>query len=135
MKMNPVVHFEMPAEDKERVKKFYETVFGWQMQQLGSEMGDYIMASTTEIDEKTQRPLTPGAINGGFYQKGESGNTPHVVISVDSLDESINMVKQNGGEVQGEPMKIPGVGRFIMIKDTEGNRVGILQPEPMPSNQ
>ena len=70
MKMNPVVHFEMPVEDKARVKKFYETVFGWQMQQMGQEMGEYILASTTEVDEKTQQPKTPGAINGGFILGG-----------------------------------------------------------------
>lgn len=126
--MNPVVHFEMPVEDKARVKKFYETVFGWQMQQMGQEMGEYILASTTEVDEKTQQPKTPGAINGGFYPKGDYGNAPHVVIAVDNLEESITKVKQNGGQVLGESMDIPGVGKFIMIIDTEGNRVGMLQP-------
>ena len=34
--MNPVVHFEMPAEDRKRMVKFYSTVFGWQTQQLGT---------------------------------------------------------------------------------------------------
>ena len=35
MKMNPVVHFEMPAKNKKRVKKFYEKVFGWKMKRGG----------------------------------------------------------------------------------------------------
>jgi len=48
-KMNPVVHFEMPAEDKERIKTFYTSAFGWQMQQFGPEMGDYILATTSEV--------------------------------------------------------------------------------------
>ncbi len=39
--MNPVVHFEMPAEDKARMQKFYEAAFGWKASQLGKEMGDY----------------------------------------------------------------------------------------------
>ncbi len=51
MKMNPVVHFEMPAKDKARTKKFYEEVFGWQMTQMGPEMGDYLLAGTTPVDE------------------------------------------------------------------------------------
>jgi len=29
MKMNPVVHFEMPYTDNKRVAKFYKNVFGW----------------------------------------------------------------------------------------------------------
>ena len=50
-KMNPVVHFEMPAEDKKRIVKFYSSVFGWQTQQLGPEMGEYIMVTTSEVGE------------------------------------------------------------------------------------
>ena len=57
--MNPVVHFEMPASDKGRMIKFYEKAFGWKMQQLGPEMGNYVVVSTTETDEKN-RPKTPG---------------------------------------------------------------------------
>jgi hypothetical protein len=50
MKMNPVVHFEMPAEDKKRMAGFYTKVFGWQTQMLGPEMGDYVLATTTETE-------------------------------------------------------------------------------------
>ncbi len=32
MKMNPVVHFEMPAEDRKRMADFYAKVFGWKTQ-------------------------------------------------------------------------------------------------------
>lgn len=129
-KMSPVVHFEMPAKDKKRVKKFYETAFGWEMSQLGSGMADYILAITTPVDKKTQRPKEPGAINGGFYQSGEYGTTPHIVIAVDNLKKNMEAVKNAGGSVLGEPMDIPGVGTFVMIHDTEGNRVGMLQPSP-----
>jgi len=62
MKMNPVVHFEMPAEDRRRMADFYTTVFGWKTQMLGPEMGDYVLAATTESDE-TGRPKNAGAIN------------------------------------------------------------------------
>lgn len=129
-KMNPVVHFEMPAQDRARAKKFYEGVFGWKMTQLGSTMGDYLLAGTSPVDENNM-PLNKGAINGGFFQKGDYGNVPHVVISVDNLAEHIKTVKSAGGEIQGEPMNIPGIGKFVMFKDTEGNRVGMLQPANM----
>jgi predicted enzyme related to lactoylglutathione lyase len=65
--MNPVVHFEMPAEDKKRMADFYTKVFGWKIQQLGEDMGSYVLATTTDSDEKG--PKKPGAINGGFFQK------------------------------------------------------------------
>jgi len=130
MKMNPVVHFEMPAEDKIRVKKFYEDVFSWKMTQLGPEMGNYLLAATSPLDEKNMH-IEKGAINGGFYQKGKEGMDTHIVVSVDNLKNSMELVEKSGGEVIGKPMNIPGIGDFVMFKDTEGNRVGMLQPAPM----
>ena len=66
--MNPVVHFEMPTQDKQRMVAFYAKTFGWKAQMLGPEMGDYVLVTTTETDGNS-RPKTPGAINGGFYPK------------------------------------------------------------------
>ncbi|MCL5969916.1 MAG: VOC family protein [Patescibacteria group bacterium] len=130
MKMNSVVHFEMPAKDKKRVADFYTNAFDWKMQQLGAEMGNYVLAGTVEVD-KNNMPKTPGAINGGFFEyKDEPGfQYPHVIISVDNLKESMEKVKKEGGEVVGEPMDIMGIGLFISFIDTEGNRVGMLQPK------
>ena len=130
MKSSPVVHFEMPAKDKKRVAEFYTNVFGWSMNDMGEEMGHYVVATTTESDEKTGRPKAPGTINGGFYgYKDEPGfQHPSVVIAVDDLNASIEDVKKAGGQIVGEQMDIPGVGRFASIIDTEGNRVGMLQP-------
>ncbi|MFL6484880.1 MAG: hypothetical protein ACJ70Z_09235 [Nitrososphaera sp.] len=51
LKMNPVVHFEMPAEDRKRMADFYTKVFGWKTQQLGEDMGNYVLATTTDSDE------------------------------------------------------------------------------------
>ena len=131
-KMNPVVHFEMPAENKNRMVKFYSTAFGWQTQQLGLEMGEYVVVSTTESGEDG-RPKMTGAINGGFYQKTDDLNTqyPSLVIAVDDVNESIKKIKSGGGTVLGEPMDIPGVGKYISFIDTEGNRLSILQPLQM----
>ena len=35
-KMNPVVHFEMPAEDRQRMADFYKRAFGWENQRCWS---------------------------------------------------------------------------------------------------
>ncbi len=129
MSKNPVVHFEMPAKDRQRVSDFYTKAFGWKMMQMGQDMGNYIVAQTAETDEKFM-VKTPGTINGGFFDyKDEEGyKLPHVVISVDDLSKAIEDVKSAGGEVLGEPMDIPSIGKYISFKDTEGNNVGMLQP-------
>lgn len=128
-KTNPVVHFEMPAKDKKRVATFYSHVFKWKMVQLGADMGDYILAQTTDTDEKGM-VQTPGAINGGFfaYKDDDLNRTPHLVISVDDIDESIKAVEEAGGKIEGKKMDIPGVGTYISFRDSEDNIVGMLQP-------
>jgi len=35
--MNPVVHFELPYENAERISKFYQSVFGWKLTNLGED--------------------------------------------------------------------------------------------------
>ncbi len=129
MQMNPVVHFEMPANQKDRMIEFYKKAFGWEANVLGPEMGDYVVVMTTETDDKTNRPTTPGAINGGFYQKTADMPLQHpsVVIAVDDINKHMKIVKDAGGKVLGEPMDIPGVGLYVSIEDTEGNRVSMLQ--------
>jgi predicted enzyme related to lactoylglutathione lyase len=129
MKMNPVVHFEMPAEDRDRMSKFYSKVFGWETQDMGPNMGNYIVVTTTETDKKTARPITPGAINGGFYQKDpKRDDHPTVVIAVDNVKAHLEMITKEGGVLLNGPDDIPGVGIYASFRDTEGNRVSILQP-------
>jgi uncharacterized protein len=128
--MNPVVHFELPYDDRARMAKFYQTAFGWQTQMLGEEMGNYVLAMTTETAEG--RPKNPGAINGGFYPKQPDRPAPYpsVVIAVDDIRSAMNHVQHAGGRVLGEPMEIPGVGQYVSFIDTEGNRISMLQPNP-----
>jgi len=130
--MNPVVHFEMAADDGKRMSEFYTNVFGWKTQQFGPEMGNYIVAQTTKTGEKGM-VQTPGAINGGFYPKLDDPtlNYPSVVISVGDIHKSIVKIKNSGGEVLGEPHEIPGIGIYVSFIDTEGNRCSILQPLSM----
>jgi uncharacterized protein len=128
MKKNPVVHFEMPYENHERLIKFYNQTFGWDLQKLGSEMGDYVLAGTTETDEN-QMVKTPGTINGGFFPKSpEVPPYPSVVISVDNIKETMQKITTAGGKMIGEPQEIPGIGLWAAFSDTEGNRVSVLQP-------
>jgi uncharacterized protein len=133
--MNPVVHFEMPAENRQRMADFYSKTFGWQTQMLGQDMGNYVVATTTESDEKG--PKKPGAINGGFFTKTPDmpAQYPSVVVAVDDIKESMKKVTQAGGKVLGEPMNIPGIGQYVSFFDTEGNRVSMLQPTPNMSSR
>jgi uncharacterized protein len=126
--MNPVIHFEMPYVDADRLIRFYDAVFGWEMQKLGPEMGGYVLATTAKSSVRPDVPA--GSINGGFFERKPDwpDQYPSVVVGVDDVGASMKMIKKAGGEVLGEPMQIPGVGSYVSFRDTEGNRVGMLQP-------
>lgn len=127
--MNPVVHFEMPTQDKKRMADFYAKTFGWKTQMLGPEMGDYVLVTTTETD-KHGRPKKPGAINGGFYPNSadKPAQYPSVVVAVEDIKTAMTNITKAGGKVLGEPMEIPGYGLYVSFFDTEGNRVSMMQP-------
>ena len=63
--MDPVVHFEIPVKDVERAKTFYAGIFGWKLNQMGDEYGQYIMVHTGPTD-KDGMPERNAFINGGF---------------------------------------------------------------------
>lgn len=128
--MNPVVHFEMPYDDRARMAGFYTAAFGWQTRMLGEEMGNYVLATTTETDENG--PTTPCKINGGFFPRKPDwpAQFPSLVIAVEDIHAAMGQVSQAGGEVLGEPMEIPGFGHYVSFMDTEGNRVSMMQPFP-----
>ena len=129
--MNPVVHFELPYKDAKRITNFYRNSFAWKITDLGEESGNYILAQTAEKDAKPGFPA--GSIDGGFYPvKPEwPSQYPSIVIGVKNIDESISLIKQNGGTVLGEPMTIPNFGIYVSFTDTEGNRNSIIQPQGM----
>lgn len=122
---NRVVHFEIEAEDLKRAMDFYSKAFGWQMQQMGEDMGNYVVVTTGD-------PKEPGGINGGIFKNppgaSQKLNAYSCVVAVDNIDEAMEKVKAAGGELLGEKMNIPTVGIYVKCKDTEGNNFSLLQP-------
>ena len=124
---NRVVHFEIEATDRERAKSFYAQAFGWQMDQMGEDMGQYVVVTTGD-------PKEPGGINGGIFASPPGAskelNAYSCVVGVDNIDQSTQKVKAAGGQVLGDKMDIPTVGTFVRCKDSEGNIFTMLQPLP-----
>jgi predicted enzyme related to lactoylglutathione lyase len=128
MSKNPVVHFEMPYENKERASTFYTKAFGWNMVPYGPEMGDYVVAQTADTDEQGM-VQHPGTINGGLFPKKPDwpAQVPSAVIGVEDIHVAMQHVVEAGGTLLGEPIEIPSVGLYVSFTDTEGNRVSLLQ--------
>ena len=126
--MNPVTHFELPFHDAQRASDFYRIVFGWELRPLGEEMGNYILATTATED--VVPGAVAGAINGGLYpyKADWPDQYPSVVIGVGDIKETMKLINEHGGEVLGNPMVIPGFGDYVAFRDTEGNRLSLMQP-------
>ena len=115
-----VVHFELGADDPERVGKFYGEVFGWRIQQWeGPE--PYWMVTTGEGSET--------GIDGGIAKRGDLLAPVVNTIDVPSADEYVEKIAAAGGEVVVPKMAVSGIGYVAYCRDTEGNVFGILEAD------
>lgn len=128
--MRKVVHFEIPADDVERAKKFYGSSFGWELQTMDMGDGEYTSVKTTAVDEQTQMPTDPGAINGGMFQRDERLTSPVITIDVDGIDDALKQIEDAGGTTVTPRTPIPGMGAFAYFKDSEGNVLGLWENTP-----
>ena len=128
--MGKVVHFEIPADDVDRAKNFYGSIFGWDLQTAQMGDGEYTTVTTTPVDEQTRMPTEPGAINGGLMQRTESTPAPVLTIEVEAIDQALAQIVESGGMSVTPRTPIPGMGAFAYFKDSEGNVVGLWESTP-----
>lgn len=121
--MDKVVHFEIPAGDMERAKKFYSKIFGWKINDVPNM--EYSIVHTVEVDAKNM-PKEPGAINGGIMTNANV-KTPVIVISVKSVDSYHKKIEKAGGKIVMPTTKVADMGLYARFQDTEGNIIGIWQ--------
>ena len=124
--MRKVVHFEIPADDLERAKAFYASVFDWELNTVPVGNGDYTTIVTTPIDPQTQRPTEPGGINGGMTNRDWAPG-PVITIDVESIDDALKEIEAQGGTTVTPRTPIPGMGAFAYFKDPEGNQMGLFE--------
>jgi hypothetical protein len=78
----------------------------------------------------TGAPGEPGIDGGLSPSTGETLET-NLTLGVLSLEEAMTTVTAAGGTIAGDIQTIPGVGRMVSCKDTEGNSFGLME-EPKP---
>jgi uncharacterized protein len=118
-----VVHFEIPYDDGDRARKFYEKAFGWQMMPV-PEM-DYTLVMSGPSGD--QGPSEPGFINGGMMQRQGPYTAPNLVLDVDNLETALKAVNEAGGKTVSERQPVGDMGFTAYFKDSEGNLVGLWE--------
>jgi len=120
MSMNKIIHFDIPAEDLDRAQKFYEKTFGWDIKSWEGSM-DYRLVFTG----KEKQP----SVGGGIGKKSEPDEQIRITIGVDSVDEFIEGIENNGGKITSPKSTVPGEGYLATCEDTEGNAFYIMEED------
>ncbi len=122
--MDKVVHFEIPVDDLDRAKGFYNSIFGWKLEDFPGM--EYTGITTVPVGED-RMPTERGAINGGFMARTAKLTAPNVTIAVASIDEALGKVETNGGSIVTPRTEIGDMGSYAHFTDSEGNVVGLWQ--------
>jgi predicted enzyme related to lactoylglutathione lyase len=123
--LDKVVHFEIPSDNVERAKKFYQDTFGWKITPVPELK--YTLLGTVEVDQNNM-PKELGAINGGLMERSFGIKGPVITINVGNIEESIEKIKKQGGKIIQGKMEVSNIGLIAYFQDTEGNILGLIQP-------
>jgi hypothetical protein len=120
MKKNPVVHFEIYADDPDKLEQFYTSLFDWTFQPVPGM--DYRLVKTVETDSNGMA-TEAGGINGGMLKRPEGYNARAWVnyVNVESLEDSIDRAQKLGASLMKGKTAAPGMGWFAMLVDPQGN--------------
>lgn len=109
-------HVDIPIDDMERARSFYEALFGWKSTAIDG-FPDYEMAQPG-----------PAGMGAGFGVRGKTApERPRLYVNADSIDEAVAKLAGVGGAVVVEKTEIPGMGWYGAITDSEGNEIGIFE--------
>ncbi len=113
-----IVWFEVPADDLERAKKFYGSLFGWTFAKIPAAIVDYWHIDTGGKD------ATP---DGGLMPRMHPGQSITNYVAVPSVDKAVAKVQKLGGTVCKPKTAVPHMGYFAICEDTEHNIFGLWE--------
>lgn len=120
-----VVHFEVPFDDADRAKAFYQEAFGWKVEEFPGM--DYTIVSSGPTSDTG--PTESGYINGGMTQRDaeRSFTSPVIVIDVESIDDALKKIGELGGKTAVDKQPVADMGFAAYFTDPEGNVMGLWE--------
>lgn len=112
---NQVVHFEIPVNDVARARTFYQNVFDWNVSRAGE--FDYWLIDTGE----------GAGVDGALAPKADPSQPVVNYVHVDSIADTVQKAELLGGNIVAERQEVPGRGAFCVIRDPEGNALGLWE--------
>ena len=115
--MPTVVHFEIPADDIGRAKKFYSELFGWEVNKI-PKMEYWLITTSGE------KP-----VGGGMMKRQHPQQAITNYIDVTSVNDYAAKIEKLGGKVIVPKTAVPDMGYFAVCLDTENNPFGLWQDD------
>ncbi len=114
-----ITHIELPSDDLERAKSFYQALFGWAIGSM-PEFPNYGLFRTGQ-----------DGVGGAIGLRGETAPTkPRIYFTVDSIEAALAKVESLGGSIVVEKTDVPGMGWYAAINDSEGSEIGLWEAPP-----
>jgi uncharacterized protein len=124
--MNPVQHFDLPSKEPARAKKFYEQVFGWEVNPMpGGGIPYWALVNSPEVE--LMQPKIAGTINGGMYMRTGEKDSLTIYVTVDSIEKTLKKAAEQGGKTVMPKMPVGEMGFAAKISDSEGNIIGLWE--------
>lgn len=123
--MPTFVHIDIAAENVERAKTFYETIFGWKFFSPPGYPGYYLFETTGETADAHNSPAP--AIGGGLGKREAPEQRITCYIGVDSIAGYLEKIVAMGGKLTMPYTELPGYGALANCEDCEGNPFGLFE--------
>ncbi len=113
---------ELMTRDAEKAKAFYAATLGWTFDAMPMPQG-----GTYWVAKASDKPA------GGIFtmDNGQFENVPEhwfAYIAVDDVDASAIRAEAAGGKIRRPAFDVPGVGRIVILEDSNGAAMGWMTP-------
>ena len=125
--MDNVRAFDIPVDDIQRAKRFYEKIFGWHIHPIPGSGGDFHAAHTCLLTRTMSHRYVEQS-TGGLFKRGTHGlRETFLEVTVPSIDEYLKKIEAEGGQLVKPKGPILDIAFFAVVKDTEGNAIGLWE--------
>lgn len=112
-----ITHIDIPVSDMARAQGFYSTLFGWEIAEPPGFEGYPMWRAPNQIS------------GGGLAPRGEGFTQPRSYVETDSIEQTLELVKANGGKVLMDKSPISDTSWWAIFEDPDGNHVGLYEGE------
>ena len=110
-----ITHIDIPVADTERAKRFYSTLFGWQINEVPGFEGYPMWQAPNQIS------------GGGLAPRSDGFTQPRSYVEVDSIEQTLAQAVEHGARVVMDRQPISETSWWAVFEDPDGNTIGLYE--------